>query len=199
MEADVSIYTIDPRGLVATSGAPSRKGQGQDWYPSITRGPLDGTRYLAEQSGGFAVVNTNSLSAGFARIVRENSSYYLLGYYSTNSRADGKFRRNEVRLSRRGMQVVYRGGYLAPRASDAKKAASATNTGLTINEQLRELERNSAAGEHHGACGRLRSVSRCRRPIACGDRCRDAECHAQADRSRWPLSTDGRVVARPLR
>jgi VWFA-related protein len=141
MEADVSIYTIDPRGLVATSGAPAEKDQGQDWYPVIGRGPLDGTRYLAEHSGGFAVVNTNSLSAGFARIVRENSSYYLLGYYSTNSRADGKPRRNEVRFSRRGMQVVYRGGYLAPRATDAKKSASATNAGLTITEQLRELEK----------------------------------------------------------
>ena len=140
MEADVSIYTVDPRGLVATSGAPAEKDQGQDWYSVITQGPLDGTRYLAEQSGGFAVVNTNSLSAGFARIVRENSSYYLLGYYSTNSRADGKVRRNEVRLSRRGTQVVYRGGYLAPRESDVKKGL-ATNAGLTINQQLRELEK----------------------------------------------------------
>jgi VWFA-related protein len=141
MEADVSIYTIDPRGLVATSGAPAERDEGKDWYPVITRGPLEATRILAEQSGGFAVVNTNSLSAGFARIVRENSSYYLLGYYSTNSRADGKLRRNEVRLSRRGVQVVYRGGYLAPRANDAKKGPSATGAGLTINEQLRELER----------------------------------------------------------
>ena len=45
MEADVSIYTIDPRGLVATSGAPAEKDQGQDWYPVIARGPLDGARY----------------------------------------------------------------------------------------------------------------------------------------------------------
>jgi VWFA-related protein len=142
MEADVSIYTIDPRGLVATSGAPAEKDEGQAWYSAVTHGPLDGARYLAEQSGGFALLNTNSLSAGFARIVRENSSYYLLGYYSTNSRADGKLRRNEVRLSRRGMQVVYRGGYLAPRASDAKKVPASTDAGPPITEQLRELERS---------------------------------------------------------
>jgi VWFA-related protein len=142
MEADVSIYSIDPRGLVATSGAPAEKTESQEWYSVVARGPLDGARYLAEQSGGFALLNTNSLSAGFARIVRENSSYYLLGYYSTNGRADGKLRRNEVRLSRRGMQIVYRGGYVAPRSSDARRASVATSAGLTIREHLQELERN---------------------------------------------------------
>ena len=63
-------------------------------------GPLSAARYLAEESGGFAVVNSNSLDPGFARIVRENSAYYLIGYYSTNTRADGKLRRNRITVSR---------------------------------------------------------------------------------------------------
>jgi len=135
MQADVSIYTIDPRGLntslrsraehanpnssygvggytEASNGAAARAAFAAARAES--RGPDDAARYLAEESGGFAVVNTNSLSAGFARVARENSSYYLLGYYSTNTLADGKARRNEIKVSRAGMRVVHRASYLAP-------------------------------------------------------------------------------------
>ncbi len=135
MQADVSIYTIDPRGLNTSlrsraEHANPNSSYGAGGYTEASngvaaraafaavraesRGPDDAARYLAEESGGFAVVNTNSLSAGFARVARENSSYYLLGYYSTNNRADGKARRNEIAVSRRGMRVVYRASYLAP-------------------------------------------------------------------------------------
>ena len=60
------------------------------------------------------MVNTNRLDEGWARVVRENSAYYLIGYYSSNSRADGKTRRNEVKLSRARLRPVYRPFYLAP-------------------------------------------------------------------------------------
>jgi VWFA-related protein len=116
VRSDVSIYVIDPRGLVATHGTPAEMAQPPAKYPLINRGPFDGARYLAEQSGGFALVNTNNLSAGFARIVRENSSYYLLGYYSTNTRADGKLRNIVVTVSPKGAQAVHRPGYFGPAA-----------------------------------------------------------------------------------
>jgi hypothetical protein len=38
----------------------------------------------------------------------------MLGYYSTNDRADGKIRRNSVTVSRSGVRVVHRGSYMAP-------------------------------------------------------------------------------------
>lgn len=134
MQSDVSIYTIDPRGLNT-----SERSRAEHDNPNSTdgidhasnsaaarsafvaarsesRGPDDAARYLAEESGGFAVVNTNSLSEGFARVVRENSSYYLLGYYSTNTGADGKVRRNEIKVSRPGVRVVHRASYHAAKA-----------------------------------------------------------------------------------
>jgi hypothetical protein len=49
------------------------------------------------------------------RIVRENSSYYLIGYYSTNDKADGTTRKNQVKLTRKDTQVLYRAAYVAPR------------------------------------------------------------------------------------
>ncbi len=145
MMADVSIYTIDPRGAVPTSGAPAEvadPGVSARW-PVIVRGPFDAARYLAEESGGFAVVNSNSLSAGFARIAREHSSYYLVGYYSTNNEADGKFRRNVVTVSRRGLRVVHRGGYIAASANARPlartRAGRSTAENPTIEDQLQEL------------------------------------------------------------
>lgn len=134
MQSDVTIYTIDPRGLNT-----SERSRAEHDIPNSTdgidhasnaaaarsafvagrsesRGPDDAARYLAEESGGFAVVNTNSLSEGFARVVRENSSYYLLGYYSTNNNADGKVRRNEITVARPGVRVVHRTTYRAARA-----------------------------------------------------------------------------------
>ena len=50
----------------------------------------------------------------FERIVRENSSYYLIGYYSSNEKADGKTRKNSVKVDRKGLQLFYRASYIAP-------------------------------------------------------------------------------------
>ena len=60
---------------------------------------------LAASTGGFAAVNRNDLNGAFDRIVTENSSYYMLGYYSTNERRDGRFRKIEVRVKRPGLRV----------------------------------------------------------------------------------------------
>jgi hypothetical protein len=71
-------------------------------------------RALADVTGGFALTNSNSFDQAFDRIVRENSSYYVLGYTSSNDRRDGRYRRLQVRVKRPGLQVRSRGGYLAP-------------------------------------------------------------------------------------
>ena len=65
----------------------------------------DSLRVLASSTGGFAAVNRNDLNGAFDRIVAENSSYYVFGYYSTNERRDGRFRKIEVRVKRPGLRV----------------------------------------------------------------------------------------------
>jgi hypothetical protein len=72
------------------------------------------------------VVNRNDFQTAFQRIVDDNSSYYVMGYYSTNDRRDGRFRRIEVRLKNHPNLVVRaRKGYVAPRgrAPETKAAA----------------------------------------------------------------------------
>jgi len=53
---------------------------------------------------------------GFARLARENSAYYALGYYSTNELHDGAFRKNDVSVNRKGIELQYRRGYFASEA-----------------------------------------------------------------------------------
>jgi hypothetical protein len=93
-------------------------GLGASAFLNWVRMTQDSLRVLADQTGGFALVNTNDLDGGLARLVRENSEYYLLAYQPTNSGRDGRFRRLEVRVKRPGVRVVTRTGYYARQADD---------------------------------------------------------------------------------
>jgi len=110
--SNVTIYSIDPRGLSPDGGLGE-----SETAPVPNDGEIDhrmNMASLASVTGGFALTNTNSFDQAFSRIVRENSSYYVLGYSSTNDRRDGRYRRLEVRVKRPGLQVRARGGYLGP-------------------------------------------------------------------------------------
>ena len=69
---------------------------------------------LADNTDGIAIVNTNDLAAGMRRIVEDVSAYYLLGYYSTNTAHDGRYRRIDVKLKAPDQRVRARRGYFAP-------------------------------------------------------------------------------------
>lgn len=73
-----------------------------------------GSESLAVDSGGFVVRNTNDLGSGIRRIADETRAYYLLGYTSTNAKRDGRFRKIQVKLARKGLNVRARKGYYAP-------------------------------------------------------------------------------------
>jgi len=117
---NVTIYTIDPRGLMNAESefieAPGAVGDaGPQSLQSELRLSQDSLRVLADSTGGFASVNRNDLNSAFDRIVADNSSYYMLGFYSTNERRDGRYRKLEVRLKRPGLRVRSRSGYYEAR------------------------------------------------------------------------------------
>jgi VWFA-related protein len=78
-------------------------------------------RELAEQTGGIASVNTNSLTTAFNQIVQANSRYYVLGYYPPEHKRDGRFHRIEVKARRPGLRVAARRGYGSPRGRTAEE------------------------------------------------------------------------------
>ena len=98
----------------------------------------DSLRVLADSTGGFAAVNRNDFNGAFDRIVSENSSYYLLGYYSTNDRRDGRYRKLEVRVKRPGLRVRDRATATTRRAGAPpnQPAASANAIAPALSEAL---------------------------------------------------------------
>jgi VWFA-related protein len=142
--ANVSIYGVDARGVgagldeaIAISGVPDETTDSTAIRNEVRRAQ-DSLRVMSEDTGGFAVVNQNDLNAAFARIVRENSSYYLLGYYASNPARDGRFRSVQVRVSRPGVTVRARKGYLAPRKRPAAPAAAANRIEAEMPREVRD-------------------------------------------------------------
>jgi len=71
---------------------------------------LDG---LADFSGGLVLDGMENLDSAFAEIARELASQYSLGYYSSNSKQDGKFRKVQVKLNKAGLVARTKKGYYA--------------------------------------------------------------------------------------
>jgi VWFA-related protein len=143
---NVSFYTIDPRGLTALGDEVIEiGGLPEDTSIALDQRALqqelqlsqDSLRVLAEETGGFAAVNSNDFVQAFDRIVRDSSSYYVLGYYPTNDRRDGRFRKIEVRVRRPGVTVRARRGYVAPRGRAPETRT--TDGGSGPSPELREV------------------------------------------------------------
>jgi VWFA-related protein len=85
-------------------------------------GPSGGgvARKLAEETGGRAIFvrDEKKLDEAFDQISEELRNQYMLGYYSTNNRRDGKFRKVQVKINRSGMKVLARKGYYAAGSSE---------------------------------------------------------------------------------
>jgi VWFA-related protein len=125
--ANVAIYGLDPGGL----RAPNEGGVRSADEANPGRVNREFLETVALNTGGFVVANTNEPGAGIAQILRENSSYYLAGYVPANPRADGKFRRIEVRVNRPGVTVRARSGYFEPRGSTSGAVSGARPSTLT--------------------------------------------------------------------
>jgi VWFA-related protein len=126
VRAHVAIYPIDVRGLQAVvPGGDARQasGRGQDMFSgrgtaqqfSQLASSQDTLVSLAGDTGGRAFTDSNDFGAAFARVQRDMSAYYLLGYSSTNPNRDGRFRRVQVRVKKEGFRVEARAGYYAAR------------------------------------------------------------------------------------
>jgi len=123
---NVAIYAVDPRGLstgefdIADNIA---SGLSRDYLNAT----MDTIRVLASESDGRAIVNRNDLTLAMKQIVKDTSAYYLLGYNSTFTGADGKFHEIKVRVKRPGVQVRARRGYWAMTQEDVKRATEIAN------------------------------------------------------------------------
>jgi VWFA-related protein len=107
--ANATLYTIDPRGLVAGPDLDDEVPT-QEWNAYV-RDTQDSLRVLAEETGGIAVVNQNDFDKALKRIDNETSDYYVVGYYSSNPDPTKKRRRIEIKLKRSNLNLRYRTEY----------------------------------------------------------------------------------------
>jgi VWFA-related protein len=108
--ANVSFYTLDPRGLVGMPDLDDNINM-VEWQDTL-RKSQDSLRVLAEETGGFAVVNSNDFDRNLKRIDAETSDYYVLGFYSNNPDPLQRNRRIEVKVIRPDVATVWsRKGY----------------------------------------------------------------------------------------
>jgi VWFA-related protein len=109
--ANATFYTIDPRGLIAGQDVDETVNQ-QDWLEYVLETQTS-LRTLAEETGGFAIVNQNDFDKGLKRIDSETSDYYLIGFYSTNPDPLRRNRRITVTVKGRpDLEVKHRREYL---------------------------------------------------------------------------------------
>ena len=107
---DCLFYSINPSGQALNLNSVSMRGQNV-------------MESMSSQTGGKAFVpeTTRDLEAVFRQIAEELQAQYLLGYYSTDERADGGFRTIAVRAPKRpDLRLRFRQGYYAPGSAKSK-------------------------------------------------------------------------------
>src|SRR6185295_13005086 len=126
--ANVSFYSITPAGLQAPGyraedAAPPSAAQVRAIAPRN-----NDLRSLSDETDGLAIVDTNDLNGGMKRIADDLAAYYVLGYYTTNTKFDGGIRNIKVRLKSSGKQIRARRQYRAPTEAEIAALASGIGT-----------------------------------------------------------------------
>ena len=152
--ASVVIYTIDPRGLVAT-GLTGEDDTGVRTAAEIRQAETDrltsmvdsqnGLKFLANETGGTAFINDNNVSGGIRKIL-DDQSYYLIAYEPDDETFDANkrhFNDLNVKVKRPGTTVRYRSGFLnvadekQPKPTDMKagdRLVNALTSPFAVND-----------------------------------------------------------------
>jgi len=141
--SSVVIYTIDARGVQYTgltaadnttviTGVPTANPTLRSTISGrrdILANTRAGLKYIAEQTGGFAIVNTNDIGRGIRRVAQDQS-YYLIAYQPEEETFDPETRRFhtlKIKVKRKGLKVRYRSGFFGVSKVDDDKIPDKTN------------------------------------------------------------------------
>jgi VWFA-related protein len=125
VRANLAIYSVDTRGLQAVTplgdaSTGSLRGTGAFNGGSLTNNmnanfatqEVMGT--LSTDTGGKAFLDSNDFAPAFAQVQRDTSAYYAIGFRSSNTARDGRYRKLTIKVNRPGVKLEYRPGYYAP-------------------------------------------------------------------------------------
>jgi VWFA-related protein len=97
-QANIAIYPVDARGLVAS------------FNPHFRPIGLDVMQELADETGGRAFYNNNDISGAIRKAVDDSDVSYTLGFYLNSGSLDGQFHELKIRVDRPGLEVRYPSG-----------------------------------------------------------------------------------------
>ena len=141
VDARVTVYPVDARGLVAPSlydasgnmlatdpsFASNPASIGSAMGAELTRETTDLTfsqatmQQIAEDTGGRACVNTNDLSGCAKTAIEDGSPDYEISYYPAGTVWDGSFHRITLKTDLHGVKIRYRRGYSAVDTTELAK------------------------------------------------------------------------------
>jgi VWFA-related protein len=125
VRAGVSFWPVDARGLVASAplGDATQANAGNVGMYNGTAAQASTDRFqqsqdtmysLAADTGGKALFDNNDLKRGIEQAQRAISDYYIVGYYTTDTAQNGRFRRVKITVDAPSdASLAYREGYYA--------------------------------------------------------------------------------------
>jgi VWFA-related protein len=125
VRSNMAIYTMDLRGLQAlVAGGEAQNASMRGTSPYSGQSSINALNSnfttqeslvtLASDTGGRAFLDSNDFGKVFKGVQDDTSTYYLLGYRSSNPARDGRYRRITVKVNMPGVKVDFRRGYYAP-------------------------------------------------------------------------------------
>ena len=129
-EANIVVYSLDLRGLTtglaaAGDGYQQNAAELSQMQMESIEAQAAGSVGLAEETGGFAVRNTNDIGGKALRIAEESRTYYLLGYAPPEGKGPRDWRKLRVVVKRPGLLVRARKGYTLRTSAEIQSAADA--------------------------------------------------------------------------
>jgi len=147
--SDITCFTLDARGLMA--GVSERSGDRPGHDPLVlSDAPLTsravsfqarqnsqrGMNLLANDTGGFALANTNDFATGLSRVYRDSSYYYTIGV-DVSALPSGNYSEVVVYTRRPGVTVRSRRGFAARSVSD--QGHDIAQAALMTNVEIRSI------------------------------------------------------------
>ena len=123
--ANVAVYAIDPRGIVASGTNPAiltpNTSTGQSMFSQVQQPDpvglnapnIAGMNLFASGTGGRAIYGTNDLVGALRTVMEDDEVVYTIGFYPTEQKMDGSYHSLSVKVNRKGVEVHHRQGYLA--------------------------------------------------------------------------------------
>ena len=112
-EADVPFYILDPRQFIDADVTAAASPEERASATANESSRRDEMMTLASATGGRTSSRAGNPARAAADAIAENGTYYLLGFYPDPPPSDGRFHEIHVAVTRPGLRVRARPGYIA--------------------------------------------------------------------------------------